>query len=81
MCLINGQAFWISLSLKLFCELDEQEEDILDRFLKVKKFADNRVASYESKLKNTIRGRHFSDLMMPQNHWTLYPTLYDIIQF
>ncbi len=28
---------------------DQEENNILDRFLKVKKFADNRVASYESK--------------------------------
>jgi hypothetical protein len=30
-------------------ESEEQEEDILDRFLKVKKFADNRIVSCESK--------------------------------
>ena len=30
-------------------ESEEQDDDILDRFLKVKKFADNRMASYESK--------------------------------
>ena len=32
-------------------ESEDQDEDILDRFLKVKKFADNRVASYESEPK------------------------------
>ena len=38
------------LGTKHAWESEEQEEDILDRFLKVKKFADNRMASYESKL-------------------------------
>jgi hypothetical protein len=37
---------------------DEQDEDILDRFLKVKKFQENQLPSYESELFKKIKIRH-----------------------
>ena len=60
-------------------ESEDQDEDILDRFLKVKKFADNRVASYESKPINFKS--YFLGATRTRSYWKFLASSYATLKF